>query len=70
MITEQRVRELIHEELGQELMDSEQAARYLGVHRQTLWNWRSKGTGPKTLKFGTVLRYRRSDLDNFVEGGA
>ena len=52
------------------LLCSSESARYLGVTRQTLYNWRHEGKGPRWLDFhgdGKVIRYRRSDLEAFLE---
>lgn len=45
------------------------AARVLGVTEQTLFNWRKKGTGPRTLKFpggrGVIL-YPIGELSSYL----
>jgi excisionase family DNA binding protein len=43
------------------------AAAYLGISPKTLNDWRSAGRGPDYLKIGTLVRYRQSDLDAFLE---
>ena len=48
-------------------LDSSQAADYLGVKRTTLEAWRCRGGGPKFVKLGRLVKYRQSDLDNFIE---
>ncbi len=51
-----------------ELMTRQQAAEYLGVKVQTLAVW--KCTGRYSLPFvkvGSKTRYRKSDLDKFIE---
>lgn len=37
------------------------------VSVNTLADWRYKGVGPRFAKFGKHVRYRRSDLDAWVE---
>jgi excisionase family DNA binding protein len=50
------------------LLDSKQAAEYLNVAVKTLQNLRWKGGGPRFIKLGErLVRYRKSDLDQFVE---
>jgi excisionase family DNA binding protein len=49
------------------LLDTEQAAEYLRVGPQTIRNWRTKGRGPEALKVGSLVRYRRSDLDRWLD---
>ena len=43
------------------------AAAYLGISPKTLNDWRSAGRGPNYLKLGTLVRYRQSELDAFLE---
>jgi excisionase family DNA binding protein len=49
------------------LMTPDEVAGYLGVPRQTLLSWRCVGKGPRGIRVGRHLRYRRSDLDAWVE---
>ena len=50
-----------------DFLDSNQAAGYLGLKRTTLEAWRCRGGGPKFVKLGRLVKYRRSDLDEFIE---
>lgn len=43
------------------------AAGYLGLAVSTLNKWRCHGGGPVFVKLGRAVRYRREDLDAFVE---
>jgi len=45
-----------------------QAAAYLSIPKATLYTWRTRrvGFGPRAVKLGGCLRYRRSDLDAWV----
>ena len=46
----------------------EYAAAYLGVSSSTLQSWRSKKTGKLLYtKFGNGVRYRKRDLQNYLE---
>lgn len=51
------------------LMTVQEAADYLCVSKATLYSWRSKrpGYGPKAVMVGRLLRYRREDLDTWIE---
>jgi predicted DNA-binding transcriptional regulator AlpA len=55
------------------VIDSEQllapadVARVLGVPVATLANWRSGRTGPVFLKIGRHVRYRRADLEAWID---
>lgn len=51
-----------------ELLTVNEAAIYLGVAVQTLHNWRSTGRYRlPCLRVGRLVRYRRSDLDAWLE---
>ena len=51
-----------------ELLNEEQAGQYVGgLSPVTLQTWRSRGDGPPFLKVGRLVRYRRSDLDAWLE---
>jgi len=47
---------------AEELLNTKQVAKLLGVSEGTLENWRSAGKGPKFQKLENCVRYRRSDL--------
>lgn len=36
----------------------------------TVYAWRYKGTGPRAHKIGRHVRYRRSDIDEWLEAHA
>lgn len=48
------------------LLDEEQAAGILTVRVKTLQSWRLRGCGPIYVKLGRCVRYRRSDIEDFV----
>ena len=51
-----------------ELLSSEQAAAYLGVTKSTLGTWRCTGRyAIPFVKAGSKVRYRKADLDTFLE---
>jgi predicted DNA-binding transcriptional regulator AlpA len=51
------------------LMDQDQAAKFLNMKPSTLTTWRALRKGPRFLKIGRSVRYRREDLVEFAEGG-
>ena len=53
-------------------MNIAQAAAYIGIAKSTLYTWRTRrpGFGPRAVKAGGALRYRRSDLDAWIEAHA
>lgn len=42
-------------------------SQYLGISEDTLSKYRTKGTGPKYLKLGRVIRYKLSDVHEWIE---
>jgi len=44
-----------------------QAASYLGVSHQYLEIGRCKGDGPPFIKLSRLVRYKKSDLDQWME---
>ncbi len=49
------------------LMKVPQVAEYLGVPVQTLYDWRMRKRGPKAIKIGRHLRYRREDVERWLD---
>lgn len=53
---------------AQEVLTRPQAAAYLSLRPQTLAKWACLGReGPRFFKHGKVVRYRKSDLDAWLE---
>ena len=51
-----------------ELLTREQAADYLGLKAQTLACWSStRRYNLRFVKLGRCVRYRKADLDRFIE---
>jgi excisionase family DNA binding protein len=42
-------------------------ATMLDVPEQTVYGWNSKGTGPRFAKVGRHVRYRRSDVEAWLD---
>jgi len=49
-----------------DVMDVEKAAKYLGISKKTLYNWASNSK-IKSLHAGRLLKFKKDDLDNFLE---
>ncbi len=49
------------------LLSSEEAARYLGYSKEWLDMRRRAGTGPKHVQIGAGFRFRKGDLDEWIE---
>jgi excisionase family DNA binding protein len=43
-----------------------EAAKYLGISARTLEGWAVRGGGPRMLKLGSRVVYRRRDLDAWL----
>ncbi len=50
------------------LLTETEAAKLLGFSIRTLQKWRMSGDGPKFVRMSArAIRYRRQDLDAFIE---
>lgn len=52
------------------LMSTRELAEYLGVPRNTIYQWRHNGDGPRAIRVGRHLRFRRADIDEWLERNA
>jgi len=48
-------------------MDYQAAAAYIGCSAAALRQWKRVGNGPRYYKIGKLVRYRKSDLDVWLE---
>jgi excisionase family DNA binding protein len=48
------------------LWTAEQVAEYLAVPLGTLYQWSHRRQGPKVMRVGRHLRYRRADVDRWL----
>lgn len=51
-----------------EIMNVEEAARYVRLGVGTLNRFRGTGGGPRYAKLGGAVRYRKEDLDAWIAG--
>jgi excisionase family DNA binding protein len=49
------------------LIDVQQLADYLDVPVKTLYAWRYRREGPPAFRVGRHLRYRRTDINEWIE---
>jgi predicted DNA-binding transcriptional regulator AlpA len=49
-------------------LDTKQASALTGIAAATLECWRRDGVGPPYVKLGRLVKYRRVDLDDFMDG--
>jgi excisionase family DNA binding protein len=52
------------------LMTVWEVADWLGMSPHTLRYWRHVHRGPRSLSVGGAIRYRRSDIEEWLERGA
>jgi excisionase family DNA binding protein len=49
------------------LLDVGEVAAYLNLPAQTLYSWRVSARGPRGIKIGRHLRFRRSDVESWLD---
>jgi len=49
------------------LATAEEIAEYLGVPLRTVYQWSSRGGGPRLIKVGRHLRARWSDIEAYLD---
>ena len=49
------------------LLNQKQAARILGLSVRSLERYRVAGTGPRYVRLGHLIRYRQSDLKEWID---
>lgn len=50
------------------LLSVDELAAYLGIPVATLYAWRYRGQGPPGFRAGRHIRYRRGDIEQWVDG--
>lgn len=50
-----------------EILNTREAADYVRLGKPTLERFRISGAGPLFVKLGGAVRYRRTDLDSWLE---
>lgn len=53
--------------LREDVVTIDEVARRLDVPKKTLYNWRYKGVGPRSHRIGKHLRYRWSDVLDWLD---
>lgn len=49
------------------LLTTPEVAQYLGIPVATLYQWRTRGIAPRAVRVGKHLRFRRADVEAWVE---
>ena len=58
--------EKIEKQTANQFLTRKQAAEFLCLQKCTLEAWAIRGGGPAFVKFGRAVRYRISDLENYI----
>jgi len=53
-----------------DLLSPDDLAEYLAVPVKTVYNWRTEKKGPRGVKVGRHLRFRRADVEAWLEKNA
>ncbi|MGY1705522.1 helix-turn-helix transcriptional regulator [Geodermatophilus sp. SYSU D00697] len=53
--------------MNDNLMTVQDVAAYLGVPVATVYQWNSRGQGPRRYRLGKHVRYRRADVDAWID---
>ena len=61
------VRSLTHHTNSNRLITPEELAEAIGIPMKRLYTWRLKGVGPTYVKVGHNLRYRSSDIEDWLD---
>lgn len=51
-----------------DLITEKEAAQILGIKPQSLAVWRMNGENLSFIRIGRLIRYRREDLEHWIEG--
>lgn len=51
----------------EKLLTPQDLAAYLDVSLSTLYDWRWRGEGPNGFRVGKHIRYRRSDVEQWIQ---
>jgi excisionase family DNA binding protein len=54
-------------ETSDRLLTVDELAEYLGVPVATLFQWRYRGGGPQGFRVGRYVRYRWSEVEEWIE---
>ena len=50
-----------------EFLSVQELAALFGIPVGSIYNWRNRGTGPRGYRIGRHVRYRRSDVELWLE---
>jgi excisionase family DNA binding protein len=50
-----------------EIMTTQELSVYINVPVTTIYGWRYKGDGPRAMRVGRHLRFRRRDVESWLD---
>ena len=53
--------------MADDLIGPEELAEYLGIPLPSVYAMNSRGTGPRRIKVGKHVRYRKADVDRWLD---
>ena len=53
--------------MNDKLWGTTELAEYLGIPKQTLYQWRTKGYGPPGRRIGKYVKYLPSDVERWIK---
>jgi excisionase family DNA binding protein len=53
--------------MGEPMLTPQELAAFLAVPVATVYRWNSEGTGPRRVRVGKHVRFRRADVDAWIE---
>jgi len=56
--------------MAETLLDPAWLAAYLGIPLATVYQMNSRGTGPRRIRVGKHVRYRKADVDAWLDSRA
>jgi excisionase family DNA binding protein len=52
--------------MNDKLWRIKELAEFLGIPKQTIYQWRTKGYGPPAVRIGKYVKYRPSDVERWI----
>ncbi len=53
--------------MAEALLSVDEVAAYLAVPVATVYRWRTHGSGPRGVRVGRYVRYRRADVEAWLD---
>ncbi len=62
------VKEAVQNHAKNRLLSFHQVQPQVQLSRVTIWRWEKEGKFPKHIKLGRSIRWRESDIQNWIDG--